>query len=150
MNGELTREQMEDVLRSTVTGRIGCHAEGRTYIVPISYAYDGECIYAHSADGLKIRTMRANPSVCIEVEQVDDLTNWRTVIGWGRYEELGGADEDRARRRLVERFAPFATSETAQPSRGPRTEQDAVDADVRRSIYYRIRLEEKTGRFEKR
>ena len=150
MNGELTREQIEHVLRTEITGRIGCHAEGRTYVVPISYAYDGEAIYAHSGDGLKIRTMRANPSVCFEVEQIDDLTNWRTVIAWGTYEELVGVDEDRARRRLADHFQPFVTSESAHPPRGPRTEQDRPDEDVRQSIFYRIHLREKTGRYEKR
>ncbi len=149
MKGELTREQIENVLRSELTGRVGCHSEGRTYVVPISYAYDGECVYAHSSEGLKIRMMRANPSVCFEVEQVDDLTHWRTVISWGKFEELAGPDEDRARRRLADRFAPFTTSESAHPPAGPRTEQDPYDEAALRSVFYRIRLGEKTGRFEK-
>ncbi len=150
MMGELTKDQIDNVLRSEVTGRIGCHAEGRTYVVPVSYAYDGEHVYAHSADGLKVRTMRSNPNLCFEVEQIDDLANWRCVIGWGTYEELQGADEDQARRLLAERFAPLVTSETAHPPAWPRTEQDRVDDNVRRSIFYRIRLTEKTGRYEKR
>ncbi|MBX3258282.1 MAG: pyridoxamine 5'-phosphate oxidase family protein [Labilithrix sp.] len=150
MHGELTHEQIENVLRSELTGRIGCHAEGRTYVVPISYAYDGEHVYGHSSDGLKVRTMRFNPAVCFEVEQIDDLANWRTVLAWGRYEELSGAEEDRAMRILRERFAPYVTSETAEPSRGPRTADDAFDEESRRAIYYRIRLDEKTGRFERR
>lgn len=150
MQGELTREQIENVLRSELTGRIGCHADGRTYIVPISYAYDGQNVYGHSSDGLKIRTMRSNPAVCFEVEQIDDLTNWRTVIAWGIFEELEGAEEHRAQRRLIERFAPYMTSETAQPTAGPRTAEDTFDPAARRAIFYRIRLTEKTGRFEKR
>jgi len=113
MISELTREQIESVFRGEVTGRIGCHAEGRTYIVPISYAYDGECVYAHSASGLKIRAMRANPTVCFEVEQIDDLANWRCVIAWGTYEELVDSEADRAERRLAERLAPFDQRERA-------------------------------------
>lgn len=150
MQGELTQEQIENVLRSELTGRIGCHAEGRTYVVPISYAYDGQYVYGHSSDGLKIRTMRANPAVCFEVEQIDDLTNWRTVLAFGVFEELTGADEQRAKRRLSERFAPFVTSETTQASSVPRTEQDPSEAPLRRGIFYRIRISEKTGRFERR
>jgi uncharacterized protein len=150
MISELTREQIENVFRSEVTGRIGCHADGRSYIVPVSYAYDGECVYAHSANGLKIRAMRANPSVCFEVEQIDDLANWRCVIGWGSYEELSDSEADRAERRLAERLAPFVTSESARLTTGPRTEEDRFNNAERRSIFYRIRLTEKTGRFEKR
>ena len=149
MHGELTPEQIENVLRSELTGRLGCHAEGRTYVVPISYAYDGVHVYGHSSDGLKIRMMRANAAVCFEVEQIDDLANWRSVIAWGVYEELAGPDEHRARRRLKDRFGPYVTSETAQPS-GPRTAEETFDPASRRAIFYRIRLTEKTGRYEKR
>lgn len=150
MQGELTHEQIENVLRSELTGRIGCHAEGRTYVIPISYAYDGDHVYGHSSAGLKMRMMRSNPSVCFEVEEIDDLANWRTVLAWGTFEELEGIEEQRARRRLSERFGPFVTSETAQPPSGPRSAEEAGDASVRRSIFYRIRLDEKTGRFERR
>ena len=149
MEGEMTREQIESVLRSELMGRIGCHAEGRTYVLPISYAYDGEFVYAHSSEGLKLRTMRANPAVCFEVEQVDDLVNWRTVLAWGTFEELSDADEDLARRRIHERFAPYVTSDTLDPAT-PRTAEYAGDRRALRSIFYRIKLGEKTGRYERR
>ena len=32
--------------------------------------------------------MRANPFVCFEVEDIDDLANWHSVIAWGVFEEL--------------------------------------------------------------
>ena len=40
MLGTLSSEQIEQVLRSEVIGRIGCHASGKTYVVPITYAYE--------------------------------------------------------------------------------------------------------------
>ena len=58
MLGELTPEQINAVLFSEVVVRIGCRGEGRTYIVPVIYVVDGEAVYAHSAEGLKIRMMR--------------------------------------------------------------------------------------------
>src|SRR5579864_5595973 len=112
MLGELTRAEIEEVLTRGALGRIGCHAEGRTYVVPISYAYDGENVYAHSRDGLKIRTMRANPNICFEVDQVEDFGHWRSVIAWGRYEELIGASEERALKFLHSRFGSGHRSET--------------------------------------
>ncbi len=59
MLGELNQEQIEQVLRSEVIGRLGCHASGRTYVVPVTYAYDGERIICHSGLGRKIEMMRA-------------------------------------------------------------------------------------------
>jgi nitroimidazol reductase NimA-like FMN-containing flavoprotein (pyridoxamine 5'-phosphate oxidase superfamily) len=83
MLGELNERQIEHVLRSEVIGRIGCIAEGRPYVVPITYVYDGTCVYGHSVDGVKMRAMRSEPSVCFEVEHVDNLANWQSVIAWG-------------------------------------------------------------------
>jgi nitroimidazol reductase NimA-like FMN-containing flavoprotein (pyridoxamine 5'-phosphate oxidase superfamily) len=136
MLGNLSKDEIDRVLHAESLGRIGCHAEGRTYVVPVTYAYDGEDVYARSADGLKIRTMRANPHVCFEVEQVVDAAHWRTVIAWGDYEELRWPQEDRAAALLRDRFGSAPVSETAQSARKIRT------------ILFRLRLTEKAGRFE--
>ncbi len=145
MLGELTREEIETVLLRGTVGRIGCHAEGRTYVVPITYGYGGDCVYGHSGDGLKVRTLRANPKACFEVDEVEHLNRWRSVVAWGTYEELGGADEARAVALLRSRFASLTPGETAlsHPTR-----YATATAPIR-AIYYRIRLDEKTGRFER-
>jgi uncharacterized protein len=145
MLGDLTHDEIEQVLQRETIGRIGCSAEGRMYVVPITYAYESDCVYAHSADGLKIRTMRANPSVCFEVEQIIDLAHWSSVIAWGTYEELSGHDEERATRLLQTRFGPTPTSATAL--RRPRIH--AVAQEASRTTLFRLRLSEKTGRFER-
>lgn len=45
MLGELNRAQIDQVLRGELVGRVGCHAGGQTYVVPITYVYDGEYVY---------------------------------------------------------------------------------------------------------
>ena len=67
MLGELSEQQIEDVLRTEVIARIGCLSDGRVYVVPVSYVYDGTYLYGHAMDGAKLRAMRANPQVCVEV-----------------------------------------------------------------------------------
>jgi nitroimidazol reductase NimA-like FMN-containing flavoprotein (pyridoxamine 5'-phosphate oxidase superfamily) len=131
---DLTAAEVEEVLRETRIGRIGCHAEGRIYVVPIVYLYEDGCAYGRSADGLKIRTMRANPSVCFEVELAHGR-EWRSVIAWGTYEELSGSEEDDAAARFAARFP-----------RLPVEDQELTQAE--RNIFFRLRLGEKTGRFE--
>jgi uncharacterized protein len=145
MLGDLTHDEIEQLLRRESVGRIGCSAEGRIYVVPVTYAYDGDCVYAHSADGLKIRTMRANPAVCFEVEHVIDLAHWSSVVAWGTYEELGGHDEERASTLLLSRFGATPTSATAL--KRPRLHGVAQEAS--RTTLFRLRLSEKTGRFER-
>ena len=140
MLGELSAAQIEEVLRTEVIARIGCVSEGRVYVVPVSYVYDGTYVYGHAMDGVKLRAMRANPQVCVEVEQVDDLSNWRSVIAWGTFEECEGADWDAGFAMLAQRIMPLLTLPHDTPP---------PDLSVLRSgSVYRIRLQHKTGRFE--
>jgi len=140
MLGELDAAQCEDVLRTEVIARIGCVSDGRVYVVPVTYVYDGTYVYGHAMDGAKLRAMRANPQVCVEVEQVDNLSNWRSVIAWGTFEECDGADWDAGFAMLAERIMPLLTLPKDQPP---------PDLSVLRSgSVYRIRVERMTGRFE--
>lgn len=138
MLGELTGPQIEDLLASEVIARIGCISAGRVYVVPVTYVYDGTYVWGHGMDGAKLRAMRADPGVCVEVEHVDDLSNWRSVIAWGTFEECDGADWDAGMALLVERIMPLLTLPPHPDLSG-----------LRRGSVYRIRLETKTGRFER-
>ena len=53
MLGELTANQIEMVLYCEVIGRIGCHANDNTYVVPTTYAYDGQFVYGHTIEAMK-------------------------------------------------------------------------------------------------
>jgi len=141
MIGTLTRDQVDAVLQSEVLGRVGCIVDGRPYIVPITYVYDAtlDCVYAHAGEGAKIRAMRANPRVCFEVEQIEDMANWRTVIAFGEYEELG---EDNAEYGMTLLARQLSTTTKDRREAAHRA------AGVTRDILFRIRLIEKTGRYE--
>jgi nitroimidazol reductase NimA-like FMN-containing flavoprotein (pyridoxamine 5'-phosphate oxidase superfamily) len=145
MMGQLSTEEIEDVLRSEIIARVAYVHDGNPCIVPVTYVYDGECAYIHSADGEKIRSMRENANVCLEVEQIRSMGNWRTVVAHGRFELLWQDAEERAMDLLAARLAPMQTSESARPSR----EEDVHRREgVSRPIVFRIRLQTKTGRFE--
>ena len=151
MLGTLNRDEIDHVLRTEVVGRIGGHDDGRTYIVPITYAYDGGHVYGHSAVGMKVRMMRTNPHVCFEVDHMEDMANWQSVIAWGVYEELHGDAATEAMRLLIDRLAPLMASETSQPSHGLGAPSGhRADTAGHEAVIYRITLTEKTGRFEKR
>ncbi|MFZ1677408.1 MAG: pyridoxamine 5'-phosphate oxidase family protein [Saprospiraceae bacterium] len=150
MIGILTDAAMDEVLKDNVLGRIGCHEGNKTYIVPINYAYDGKSIIAHSAEGLKIEMMRKNPLVCFEVDQMKSFTDWRSVIVWGRYEELTDEDDHHAAMKLfVDRMMHLRLSETATPQTVERTSERRHISGRIKSVVFRIVITEKTGRFEK-
>jgi uncharacterized protein len=149
MLGSLNVVQIERVLRTELTGRLGCHADGRTYVVPVTYVYEEGSVYGQSAEGMKIRMMRKNPYVCFEVDRIEDLANWQSVIAWGTFEELDGEEAVRAMDLLIDRLMPLRTSETGPSrNRGPESTPDA-SGDGHKLVTYRIYLTEKTGRFER-
>jgi uncharacterized protein len=149
MLGSLTKTQIDHVLDSQVIGRIGCHADGRTFVVPITYAYDGDYIYGHSKEGVKIMMMRKNPKVCFEVDVMDNMANWRSVILWGEYEELkDAASQEKGMKVLMDRLKPLMASETVYSKEHHSMRPQMVEKEVK-AIVYRIKITESTGRYEK-
>ncbi len=146
MLGELNQRQIDHLLHSEVIGRIGCIGDGRVYVVPTTYVYDGDCVYGHSIGGTKLHAMRAHPQVCFEVEHVDDLSNWRSVIAWGTFEELHGDQAQAGMQLLMDRLMPLMASSTSGPPHGTAS----AAAGAAEACVYRIRIGEKTGRYEKR
>lgn len=148
MFGKLNADQIEELLKSQFIGRIGCHANGVTYVVPVSYAYDGTYVYGHTYEGMKVDMMRKNPMICFEADDTKNLANWQSVVAWGEFEELkDGKERDEAVQKLVGRVLPVITSETMHLSpQWPFPAENAADVT---GIVYRIKLTEKTGRYEK-
>src|SRR5207248_2772551 len=115
MIGVLTEEQIEEVLKSKVHGRLGCTDGQKVYVVPINYVYNGSrYIIAHSQEGLKIQMMRKNHSVCFEVDEMLNFTNWKSVIIWGQYQELSNErDRYSAMKEFTDRMMNLKISSTA-------------------------------------
>jgi len=148
MLGQLDESEIDALLRSETVGRLGCHARGRTYVVPIAYVYADGAIVAHSADGLKLQMMRENPHVCFEVDRIGDLGHWQSVIAWGRFEELGGPAADRATAQLLARLLPLTVTPRASQTPKALTQQHRARAEGLHAVTFRIRITERTGRFE--
>lgn len=148
MFGKLTNAEIEALIHREFIGRLGCHAENVTYIVPISYAYDGEYIYGHTYEGMKVNMMRKNPRICFQVDDMHNMANWQSVVAWGTFEELEHSHErDYAINVLMHRALPIVHSETMHLS--PQWPFPAADPSTIDGIIFRIRLTDKTGRFEK-
>jgi nitroimidazol reductase NimA-like FMN-containing flavoprotein (pyridoxamine 5'-phosphate oxidase superfamily) len=145
--GQLNISEIEKLLGNQVVGRIGCHSDGKTYVVPISYAYDGQYIYCHTQEGMKVEMMRKNPKICFEVDNMRNMANWQSVISWGEFEELRDqAERNHAIERLAVRILPLVASETVKLSSDwPFAPNDLAKVG---GVVFRVMLREKTGRFE--
>lgn len=147
MIGELNPHQIEQVLHEQVIGRIGCHADGRTYVVPTTYVYDGRSVVCHTGFGLKVQMMRENPNMCFEVEDLRHIPRWKSVVLQGHYEELRGAAADAALENLRQRLQAGPPSLDFMPREGsglfaPTTHEDRAE------IVFRIVIDDKQGRYE--
>ena len=150
MIGELSPSEIEGLLRRQIFGRIGCYADGLVYVVPVNYVYDADSIYGQTGEGMKVRMMRHSPNVCFQVDQVEDIGNWRSAICWGLYEELQGKQAADAMDRLVARLMPVVAMgrSALRHHMTASSIRDAYTAGRGEPLVYRIRLDRKTGRFE--
>jgi nitroimidazol reductase NimA-like FMN-containing flavoprotein (pyridoxamine 5'-phosphate oxidase superfamily) len=149
MLGEMTNEEIEGLLKEQVTGRIACGTDGNIYIVPINYVYNGADIYGHSAQGKKIDMMRKNPEVCFEVDDIQSIFRWKSVVAWGTFEEITDMDEkERVMQAIIHRIMPLSQNAPDHPSHGI-TEKDSDIGSKVELIIYKIKLSKKTGRYER-
>jgi hypothetical protein len=142
MFGPLTGEEIEVLLHEQWIGRIGGNTDGRPYVVPVNYAYDGRYAYGYSPEGRKLQMLRQTPLVCFEVDDVKSPTDWRSAIAYGVFEELHDEAAYAALELLSARLRAGGVSE-ALASRSFVTRRGAY------GLAYRIALLEKTGRFER-
>ena len=155
MIGDLTQAQIDHLLQTESVARIGCHNGERCYVVPVSFVWHEACLYGHSGLGLKIEIMRAHPNVCVEIDHIDDLANWQSVIAWGEYEELEGAEAEAAMSLLVARLTPLISQTGGSSLPHPWNDHGGSTEHIlhrasRHGVIFKIRINEKTGRFEAR
>lgn len=145
---EMTLEECYRALKSANLGRLACAHADQPYVVPIFFAYDGKHlygsnIYCFSTIGLKIEWMRANPLVCLEIDDLKNACDWMSVVVLGHYQEL----LDTAEYEVTRRHAYELLSERAlwwEPAAVP-----GAHGEQRQSfspIYYRIFIDHLTGR----
>jgi nitroimidazol reductase NimA-like FMN-containing flavoprotein (pyridoxamine 5'-phosphate oxidase superfamily) len=149
MLGKLNDAQIDQILHAQLIGRIGSCTNDKMYVVPVTYAFHRGYIYAHSKEGMKVQMMRKNPNVCFQVDAMENMSNWRSVIVWGEYEELKTEKEQEAGMKIMmDRLAPFITSESIKAAHNFSHPPEVVEKGSK-AVVYRIRIFEKTGRFEK-
>jgi len=136
MYRKLSAEESYGLLRGGRLARLGCVADGEPYVVPVNYALEGEAAYVHSLPGRKVRALRADPRVCLQVDDIGGEFGWRSVIAFGRYEEVEGrAERERALGLLLERFPRLTPVESLL----------AADAHAPEPVVFRVRIERVTG-----
>ena len=99
------RVLMSEIINKAQVCRLGLAMGNTPYVLPVSFGYDGQAIYFHTApEGRKITFLAANPQVCVEFEHGVEVVrhdstpcqwtfSFQSVIGYGTVVELTTATE---------------------------------------------------------
>ena len=138
---EIADKECVEILSRASFGRLGCALNNEPYVVPINFAYDGGDLFAMSTFGQKIEWMRANPKVCIQVDEIQGTSQWVSIIANGSYQELREPqftlEVEHARKLLQKRNRWW---QAALAERQLRTGDDLITP-----IFFRIRLDSMKG-----
>lgn len=101
----VSRREIDEIIRGSQVCRLAFAMDNIPYIVPVSFGYDDNAIYIHTAiEGKKIDYIRNNNNVCFEFERnitlnkdPDDACKWtfsyESAIGFGTIHELHSKEE---------------------------------------------------------
>ena len=135
---ELTREECEALLAVSHVGRLAYTFRDRAEIEPIHYAFENGWIYGRTSEGSKLTAIDHNPYVAFEVDEVNGIFDWRSVVAHGTVYQLD-KDTDPAREQefkralvLLRRFLP----QTLKPD----------DPVPFRTVLFGIHVDELSGR----
>jgi nitroimidazol reductase NimA-like FMN-containing flavoprotein (pyridoxamine 5'-phosphate oxidase superfamily) len=132
----LDETEARDFITAGKIGRLGCVDNGEPYVVPVNYVFEEMSIYSHSLPGRKIDALRAHPRACLQVDEIRDDFNWRSVIAFGNFEEIRVPTDRRTiLRKLLDRFPLLTPVESTM----------AQDAGAPDSIVFRIVVDRITG-----
>lgn len=114
---ELSREEIEAILARNRVGRVAFSFHDRVDIQPIHFIYERGWIYGRTSEGEKIATVTHNQWVAFEIDEVNALFDWRSVVVHGSFWIINPRGSPRAEEqwakaaKLVEQIVPGALTE---------------------------------------
>ncbi|NJO88464.1 MAG: pyridoxamine 5'-phosphate oxidase family protein [Chloroflexia bacterium] len=93
-------EIIDSIIKQSLVCHLALSKDNTPYLVPVSFGYDGKCLYVHTAkEGKKIEYLESNNKVCFEfdtnVKTIEHesvackwTTSYQSVIGFGKMTEI--------------------------------------------------------------
>ena len=134
-------DEVEAMLKRHNVGRLAFTFRDRVDIEPIHFVYADGAMYGRTAPGSKLSTLLHHPWVALEIDEVDDLFDWRSVVVKGTVyvvepdDSAAVADHYERAVEAIRTLVPEAFTEN--------------DPAPSRSIVFRLHVHEKQGRAAK-
>lgn len=136
---EMQNTESEEVLQRVGYGHFACARDNQPYVVPVHYVYDKPNVYIYTTEGMKTEIIRANPRICLQVEEIIDNGYWRSVIVTGKAEQIVVKNELEEAVKVI-----LATNPTLSPAISIRWMDNWVRENI--EVVYRIKPDLITGR----
>ena len=136
---EMEIAESEGVLMRVGYGHLACSRNDQPYVVPVNYFYEKPDVYIYTTAGMKTEIIKTNPRICLQVEEVVDNGNWRSVIVTGEAEQITDRNEREKAIKLI-----LSTNPTLSPAISIRWVDNWVRENI--EVVYRIKPDEITGR----
>ena len=90
----LEDKEIRYLLENNFIGHLGYIYNNKPFVVPITFYYDEEskAIICYSADGHKMNAMRIHPSISIQINTINTITTWKSILVHGNFEQKYGSE----------------------------------------------------------
>ncbi|HZI40305.1 MAG TPA: pyridoxamine 5'-phosphate oxidase family protein [Gemmatimonadaceae bacterium] len=134
----LSREECDDLLERNQVGRLAFTFHDRVDIEPVHYVYADGWLHGRTSPGTKVATLLHHPWVAFEVDEVEGLFDWQSVVVHGAVYILDGDGS------AADRTAYESTLSLIRELVPESLERD--DPVPGRKVLFRIHVDEVTGR----
>lgn len=77
------REAIDSIIARSPVCRLGLIVDGRPYVVPLCFGYDGDAVFLHMAKvGKKVEGLRETNRICIEFDIPGDVIRHANACNW--------------------------------------------------------------------
>ena len=144
---DLDKKECLELLQKNYVGRVAYTASDRAEIVPITYFYDPEhhAITSYSGMGSKITAMRDHKEVSFQVDEIESLDHWKSVLLHGEYEELSGLSAKQQLHRFAEGVKKLIEKKDGHSAKYIE-EFSSKESEDTIPIVYRIKITEFKGK----
>ncbi|NNE78373.1 MAG: flavin mononucleotide-binding protein, partial [Pricia sp.] len=129
-------------------GRLAYISGGTPHINPITYYHDAEekSILSYSSPGHKIEAMEKYGEVAFQVDEIESIQKWQSVLVQGRFEQLKGSTAKKYLHRFAEGVQQAISKKEDET---PKFIRDFSSRLQHRGIpiVYRIQIKDIIGKF---
>jgi len=136
---EMGKKEIHEFLQQIGYGHLGFIHEGKPYVMPMQFYLKDEDIYLFTTLGMKTHDIEANHEICLQAEDINNPSHWRSVIISGQAELLTQQTEIDQAMHLIKEH---------NPTLSPALNRTWIDSWGRSEIIaiYRIHTTEMSGR----